>query len=331
MDATGSRCGGQSGDGSIPGGLAEAGLGGVAGGGVAGLLVSWVPECVRCEPSEAAAEVMALARRMVAAAEPGSRHDFCRMMRAVAGYLLWARERGDALESPVVLDPDRAEFFVTAVNGRRGLAWQQDARRSLRQVGEAANPREWPRGPERLGSAVAAAPYSADEQRAWLLAADLCCRGDRPEEAWVVCASLGAGLSGREAAAVSPGDLAGLGGGRAGVRVAGRDARLVPLRADFGGLALRAGRAVGGGRFVAGAGRNAVHRVAGRVVVEGLGSFSFRRGRSSWLAAHLVAGTPLAALRVIAGPLSMRTLDDLLGSCCEGLDPEAAALAGLRA
>ena len=146
-----------------------------------------------------------------------------------------------------------------------------------------------------------------------------------------MCASIGMGLSGPEAAAASPSDLVDLGGGRVRVRVAGRNARLVPVREPFGALALEAGRVVGEGRFVADAGRNAVHKAAARIVVEGVGSFSFRRGRSSWLAAHLVAGTPLAALRVIAGPLSMRTLDDLVERSCESLDSEDAALAGLRA
>ena len=232
---------------------------------------------------------------------------------------------------PVVLDPDRAEFFVTQVNGQRGLAWQQDTRRSLRQIGQIVNPQGWPAEPKRLGSAGTAAPYSADVQQAWLLAGDLCCRAGRPDEAWVPCASIGMGLSGPEAAAASPSDLVDLGGGRVGMWVAGRNARLVPLRTGFDALALQAGRAVGGGRFVAEASRNAVHKTAARIVVEGVGSFSFRRGRSSWLAAHLVAGTPLAALRVIAGPLSMRTLDNLVESSCEGLDSEAAALQGLRA
>ena len=331
MEATGAPSIGQSKSEGALERLADAGAGADAVGGVAGLLVCWVPRCVRREPPEVAAEVMPLARRMVAAARPATRHDFGRMMRAVAGYLLWARGRGYSLESPCVLDPDRAEFFVTQVNGRRGLAWQQDTRRSLRQVGQIANPRGWPGEPKRLGSAGTAAPYSADEQQAWLLDADLRLRGGRLDEAWVACASLGMGLSGPEAAAASPGDLVSLGGGRVGVRVAGHNARLVPVRTGFDALALEAGRAVGGGRFVAEAGRNAVHKTAARIVVEGVGSFSFRRGRSSWLAAHLSAGTPLAALRVIAGPLSMRTLDDLVESSCECLGSEAAALQGLRA
>ena len=298
--------------------------------GVRGLLVSWVPRCVRSEPAEVAAEVMPPARRMVAAAGPATRHDFGRMMRAVAEYLLWARARGDSLETPAVLDPDRAEFFVTRVNGHRGLAWQQDARRSLRQVGRVVNPRDWPAEPKRLGSARTAAPYSADEQRAWLLDAALRCRSGSPGEAWVVCASLGAGLSGPEIAAASPGDVVGLDdGARVGVRVGGRNARLVPLRAAFGGLALEACRTARGGRFVAAAGPNAVHKTAARVVVEGLGSLSYRRSRSSWLAAHLAAGTPLAALRAIAGPLSTRTLDDLLEASGGTLTPEEAAAQGL--
>ena len=96
-------------------------------------------------------------------------------------------------------------------------------------------------------------------------------------------------------------------------------------------MALRAVEYADSDRFVTAKSSNAVYAAARRVMVHGFGYLELARARSTWLQAHLKAGTPLAALRVIAGPLSMGTLDALLGSIPDALTPEAAAVEGLRA
>ncbi len=63
---------------------------------------------------------------------------------------------------------------------------------------------------------------------------------------------------------------------------------------------------------------------------EGFGHLYLTRARSTWLQAHLLAGTPLAALRVIAGPLSLNTLTQLLSVATQNVDPEDAARQGLK-
>ena len=105
----------------------------------------------------------------------------------------------------------------------------------------------------------------------------------------------------------------------------------MPIRADYTELALRAVEFTGDQRFIRAKSKNAVYCAAERVMVHGFGHLELARARSTWLTAHLVAGTPLAALRVIAGPLSLNTLTELLGPAAEAFTAEAAAVEGLRA
>ena len=105
------------------------------------------------------------------------------------------------------------------------------------------------------------------------------------------------------------------------------------VRISVGSLAdqVRAVEFAGDGPFIRAASRNAVFIAAERVMVHGFGHLEFARARSTWLKAHLEAGTSLPALRAIAGPLSMNTLDALIGPISEALTPEAAAAEGLKA
>ena len=56
---------------------------------------------------------------------------------------------------------------------------------------------------------------------------------------------------------------------------------------------------------------------------------SLRRSRSTWLAAHLNAETPLSVLREVAGPLSTNTLDGILAYTINTLDDAAAVMGAL--
>ncbi len=151
----------------------------------------------------------------------------------------------------------------------------------------------------------------------------------------VVC---GAGLSGSEIAASRVGDVVVVDGDRLAVRVRGRHERFVPIRRVWTDTAKAAidtassAALIGSGsesRFVTARGRNAVHRVVERLGPGGGVAFSLRRARSTWLAAHLAARTPLAVLRVLAGPLSANTLDALVRSTAAQVVADDAYLQGL--
>ena len=66
--------------------------------------------------------------------------------------------------------------------------------------------------------------------------------------------------------------------------------------------------------------RNAVTSVAERLVVAGEG-LSIRRARVSWLAAHVTAGTNLAALHIISGRAGAQTLDVVLDHVATAMSP----------
>ena len=132
------------------------------------------------------------------------------------------------------------------------------------------------------------------------LAGGLPGRADRSKRMWTVCGSLGAGLRGVEIAASRTSDLQDIGDDRLAMRIRGRNPRLVPIRKDYTNLARAAIRASATDRFIPTNSHNVVHSTVLRVDP----SLSLRRARSTWLVAHLTAGTPLAVLRRVAGPLS---------------------------
>ena len=120
--------------------------------------------------------------------------------------------------------------------------------------------------------------------------------------------------------------------GRLGVWVdSKKGSLLVPVRDAYTTLMMEVLDRVGSGRFIHQKHERAVPHISRRIAVEGSGRFSIARGRSTWITAHLLAGTPLAALRTIAGPLGGNTLAGLMEAASKGLTPEEAALQGLRA
>lgn len=178
------------------------------------------------------------------------------------------------------------------------------------------------------------APYDAIEEALFREASRLPGADDPATSLWVAAASCGAGMRGPEIGAAEIGDLTVVGEGRLVVQVRGRDARAAPIRACWTDTAHRAvkfvqQRATPCPRFVIPRDRNSAARAANRVSV-GDTALSLRRARATWLTAHLEAGTPLPALREVAGPLSAATLDDLL-SATSAINPEQAVAEALRA
>ena len=153
------------------------------------------------------------------------------------------------------------------------------------------------------------------------LAGGLPGRANRSQRLWIVCGSLGAGLKGVELAASHTSDIENLGNGRLAVRVKGPHPRLVPIRTEYTDLARAAINASATDRLVPPDGYDVVHTTARRLRP----ALSFRRARSTWLVAHLIAGTPLGVLRSISGPLALSTLNELLPFAADAVDEQTAA------
>ena len=182
-----------------------------------------------------------------------------------------------------------------------------------------------------MGAHRVSEPYDGDDEVLWRSIADHMCEPGRAEEAWAATASIGAGISGTVLADLTPGDVVEMGEGRLAVRVAGPKPRLAPVRLHYTDLARRALEAADGEPFIPAGGRNAAHHAAKRLAPQGGDGLSYWRARSTWLTAHLRAGTPLPALWRIAGGLSIGRLADLIEPLAEELDDETAARQGLGA
>ena len=105
----------------------------------------------------------------------------------------------------------------------------------------------------------------------------------------------------------------------------------MPFRKTYTKLVRQAVTVAGKGRFVTTTGVNSVYQIIGGLDTGDGEGLSLRRARSTWLQAHLVAGTPLAALRRVAGPISANTLDTLLKEAAASIDDTQAVLEALCA
>jgi len=227
----------------------------------------------------------------------------------------------------VVFHPSNIEQWTMSVCADRSMRWRQTTRSRLRALGRIVNPEGWPSPARKVGRQQIAQPYTTPEERVFRLAGRLPGGANRSLRMWIVCGSLGAGLRGPEIASIRTSDIENLGDGRLAVRVRGRPSRLVPIRKDYTDLARAAAGASATDRLVPPDSSDVVHTTARRLSP----ALSFRRARSTWLVAHLVAGTPLGPLRKISGPLALSTLDELLPFATDAVDEQTAALGGLGA
>ena len=274
--------------------------------------------------------VMPLVRAWVTAAAPASVSTAKTLLWATTRLAVWAYLTLSSVDPTVVLHPHNVQHFTTVVCKKRSQRYRHAARSALCRVGRAANPDGWdPLVPE-FGRKGVPAPYSYETEAGFGLAAVMPGRSHRVARMWVVVGSLGAGLLGPQIAEAGPQNLVAMIGGRVGVQIGGDKPRLVPVRAAYTDLALRASQAADGDRFITGKGRNAVTSVTGRLTVAGEG-LSLRRARVSWLAAHVTAGTNLAALHIISGRAGAQTLDSVLAHVAADMSPQDAAIEGLKA
>ena len=254
-----------------------------------------------------------------------------RFLRAAAGIAVWAYRELGTTDPKLVLHPNNVEYWSMTVNTNQSARWREVTRGALRTLGRAINPDDWPRPTRKVGKQKIARPYTRAEEAEYRFAASLPGWAVRSKRLWVVVSALGAGMRGPEIAAARTGDLRDIDGGRLAVQVRGRHSRLVPIREDYTTLVREAADGSTTDRFIPTDGRNAVHSVVGRLHPGDGQGLSLRRSRSTWLVAHMVAGTPLSVLRKVAGPLSANTLDGLLGYTTDILDDITAVMGALRA
>ena len=266
-------------------------------------------------------------RGWVEQAKPGNAVQTRGFLLAASGMAVWAYQSFGNIDQTVVFHPSNIEQWTMTVCADRSMRWREVTRSRLRTLGKVVNPDGFPAPTRKVGKQQIARPYTTLDEKVFRLMCGLPGRTNRSQRLWICCGSLGAGLRGNEITAARTSDIENVGGERLAMRVRGRNRRLVPIRNAYTDLVRAATDASVTDRFFPTNGRNGIYETARRLDP----ALSFRRARSTWLLAHLTAGTSLAVLRMIAGPLSANTLDGLLPFATNSLDEETAALGALGA
>ena len=298
---------------------------------VAKVLEHWHPQGWSDSDLQTLGLIRDTVRDWVVKAAPQNPHVARRLLRTTALLTLWAHRTLGTIDVRTVLDPRNVEYWVMKVNSDRSPVWRESTRGALRTVGRAAYPAGWPAPPRRVGRLIVPAPYPQPEETAFVRAAKLAGRSNRAGRLWVVAGAFGGGLYGRELDRARVDDIIEVANGRLAIRARGPKVRLVPFRKGYTKLVLQAVNTAGNARFVTTTGGNGVYWISGGLDTGDGEGLSLRRARSTWLQAHLVAGTPLAALRRVAGPISANTLDVLLQDVAVSLDDTQAVMEALWA
>ena len=236
---------------------------------MAEVLESWWP--ARLDPEDAAAVhlVMHVVRVWVAAAAPATTKTARVLLWAVTRLAVWAYLNLGSLDEAIVLDPHNVQHFTMHVNANESPAWQHAMRSALTRVGRAANPQGWTPAPPQAGRIAPADPYAPDQELGFIREARMPGRPHRPARMFVVGASAGMGMPGPEIRRARVEDLVDLRRDRVGLRIEGRNVRLVPVRAMYTAVIRDAAEATGTGKFIVAEGYNAVHSIAERLTTDG--------------------------------------------------------------
>ena len=299
------------------------------------VIQSWVPVSLDMRDPRIAEVVVPATRAMVAAVPPKTPNAARKRLGAVA-LLLDLTSRSVGSVSPGVIGPRNVKKLLHDEYKEKSQGWKWGVRNELVCVGRALNPMPWGDKLPSIGQVSFSLPYSAEEE-------DLLRRGCRLPGAsnpaarlWAVSAPIGVGMSGPETLGAETSDVCDLGNGRLVVQVRGRRPRLVPVRECWTDAVSEAVACVnrrGGSstRFITANGRSATREIARRVPCGIEGGMSLRRARATWVAAHLIADTPLPALKMLAGTLSIQVVYELLSYLDLPLTPMEAVQEGLRA
>ena len=302
---------------------------------VAEMIATWMPKSLSAQHAAELNVVLPEVRAWVTAASPDTSEAARNLLWATTRIAIWALETVGSADSSI-LNPRNVDVWATVVNSHRSKGWRTCARSLLRRVGRAANPQGWPEVSPVVGSQAVSSPYTADEEAAFLLAAGLPGAANRVGRLWAAGASLGAGMNGTEILAAQVSDVREVAGDRLAVQVRGRNERLVPIRACCTQTVRRAISLASeqppetAGRFIFSDRLADASKIANQISI-GDQFLHLRRARSTWVAAHLLAGTPLPMLQKIAGSLAASTLDQLCAALAVSIDAEQAVMDGLRA
>lgn len=250
-------------------------------------------------------------------------------------YLItkWATAQGMALDREAILDPASVERFceVALRNENSRATLRSDLRHMAPLLTRSA---PWEPRPAAMAKRQLARPYTAGEVE--VLRHDSWDQ-PTPTRRRAACAllalGLGAGLDGRWVAAVEPANISCV-GGVVEIAVDEPSPRRVVVLAEWEGEVLDLARSAGDGCLIGSRSqaRNRVGDLAKSLVrPAGHPRLSPGRLRSTWMLAHLAAGTRVTELCLAAGLQSLLVLSDLM-AFLEPLDAEAsrAQLRGQR-
>ena len=289
---------------------------------------AWRPQRWRHGSLRGLDEVLPGVRERVLAAEPADTHEARKWLQILSGFTMWARF--DRHSDPVGMHtPNNVETWVTHVNADQEDEWRNRARGVLRRLGPIINPPAWSRPPRPIPRRGVVAPYDSKSEQQFRRAAMLP-RRDRRTRLWIVIAAPGAGLDGPAISASHYDDLVERPDGRWEIHVRGEKPRRVPIRRDYIPLVEELVAMDDESQFIASDRSGAVNQIVQRIRVSDE-SLSLTKARTTFLAAHLEAGTPPACLSVIAGGVSYGTLDRLLPYVADRVDPDEAVERALGA
>ena len=285
-------------------------------------------------------DVRPTTQRWVGAARPENVNQAGRYLTAASGFAVYALQTLGATDLDEALTQDLVERYVRHYTGRPGSTARAPSSKSslwwsLSALGRAVNPDAWPKSGMRTGPPAASLRYTADEEEVLLQSALMPAGKHTGARRIAVGMGNGCGARGPEIVAAVPDDFEDLDDGRIAVRLRGRYPRRVPIRAEFTDIVISGVEAhLAAGKkaheqFMADS--STLSYVVGRLGAHGEGGLSLPRARATWICAQLEAGTPLPALRALAGPIAPHTLAQLLEQTGAGIDEEAALMQGLRA
>ena len=292
---------------------------------------SWSPRGWPKSKQKALHAIVATVRSCVEAAEPPNARSARTWMRPVADLTASVYLRDGNLDLDHIFHAESVAHWVAADLKGVEASTRRTKQSVIWRVGRAVAPAVTQRRPRPIGKVKAPKIYSAAEEDSFRQAAALEWPKNHAEWKWLVGSTLGGGLTGVEAEALGPGDVAAVGAGRLKVHVAGANPRWVPIRADYTELVRDAVRETSGQRFMSSSVYGSAANLAKQLHVEGLGSLSLRRARVTWIAAQLRADVSLRSLRRFCGPVHKDTLDALLRQAAEEMDDDEAVLKGLGA